>query len=82
METDAAITEAGRQRDLAYLRRLGQYENEARADALKEWLALPLGERLRRNALYHTGDFGSPRREPEEPERFYERAKRLGLYRP
>ena len=69
------------ERDREYLRRLGEFENEARADALREWLDLPLGERLRRSSAYHTSMTIPETREPEEPEKFYEHVKRLGLYR-
>jgi hypothetical protein len=67
--------------DKAYMRRLGEYQDEANAAWRAEWRAKPLHERLELSAA---GRFGMPvsaRRDPEEPEQIYERARRLGLYR-
>lgn len=71
-------------RDLAYLRKLGEYQREGAEQRLAEHLALPLSERLRRSLalslLYAEQMRGRPR--DDHPEKFYERAKALGMYRP
>jgi hypothetical protein len=67
--------------DKAYIRRLGEYEREARDAALAEWRALPLSERLNRIAAMSFGKPPREDREPEDPSPLYERARRLGMYR-
>ena len=69
------------QRDRDYMRRLGEYQDEAIAEWRAAWRALPLHIRLQHSAARRFGMPVSPRRDPEEPGRFYERARRLGLYR-
>ncbi|MFN0094451.1 MAG: hypothetical protein ACKVVT_06695 [Dehalococcoidia bacterium] len=69
------------QRDRDYFRRLGEFEREGREEWRAWWRALPLHERLERSAARRFGEPVSERRDPEEPERIYERAKRLGIYR-
>ena len=68
-------------RDRDYMRRLGHYQDEANAEWRAAWRALPLHVRLEHSAARRFGLPVSPRRDPEEPEKIYERAKRLGLYR-
>jgi hypothetical protein len=69
------------ERDKDYMRRLGEYQDEANAAWRAEWRAKPLHERLELSARSRFGKPVSARRDPEEPEQFYERARRLGLYR-
>ena len=68
-------------RDQAYMRRLGEFQAEANAEWRAAWAALPLHVRLEHSFARRFGLPVSSRRDPEEPEKFYERAKRLGLYR-
>ncbi len=69
------------ERDKAYMRRLGEYELEGRNDWMRHLLSLTIDERLRRS--FERTQMGPPypRREPEDLGAFYERARRLGLYR-
>jgi hypothetical protein len=71
------------ERDREYMRRLGEFERENEADALREHLALSLIDRLYRSANLSEQWAGylHDDRETEAPEEFYERARRLGLYR-
>lgn len=69
-------------REREHLRRIGELKARSHADALAEHLALPLAERLARSvALMRRFLASTPPRE-DDPSPFYERAKRLGLYRP
>jgi len=70
-------------RDRDYFRRLGEWERENRDSRLREHLALPIEKRIRESwtmsrqvapHIRHAIDDGA--------ERFYERARKLGLIRP
>ncbi len=66
------------------MRRLGSYKDASHAEALAQHRALPLAERLARSwALYLAGrgQVADERRD-DDPSRFYELARRRGLYRP
>ena len=69
------------ERDKAYMRRLGEIQDEANAEWRAQWRAKPLHERLELSCARRFGMPVSARRDPEEPEQIYERARRLGLYR-
>jgi len=66
------------------MRRIGTYKAESHAEAKARHLALPLSERLRRSwALYLAGrKAAQPADRDDDPTPLYERARRLGLYRP
>jgi hypothetical protein len=72
------------ERDREYMRRLGEAEAEAHAERLAEHLALDVAERLRRSMalarrFWRTANVASRH---DDPTAFYDRARRLGLYRP
>lgn len=77
------MTERASQYDLDYMRRLGEFKAWSKREALGSHRALPLDERLEaglrlaRRGAY----FRPPRRDDEDLGAFFERAKRLGLYR-
>jgi hypothetical protein len=66
------------------MRRIAAYKAESHAEATARHRALPLGERLQRSwALYLAGrGEAQPADRDDDPTPFYERARRLGLYRP
>ncbi|MFN0146168.1 MAG: hypothetical protein ACKVT1_06640 [Dehalococcoidia bacterium] len=66
--------------DKAYIRRLGEYEREGRIEWLGYLQSLTIDERLRRS--FARTEHGKPyeRREPEDLQAFYDRARRLGLH--
>lgn len=75
--------ERASEHDREYFRRLGRWKAELRADDLKAHLALPPKERQRRSeelARRSRGWAKTPRVD-NVPDSFFERAKRLGLYR-
>ncbi len=64
------------------MRRLGEFERQARAEHLAYLRSLSLGERLRRSFAATARQRGRyARKEPKDLAAFYQRAKRLGLYR-
>jgi hypothetical protein len=70
------------ERDKEYMRRIGQAEAEASAERLAEHRALSIAERLRRSLILweqfrHSANLAG---RVDDPQPFYERAKRLGLY--
>ncbi len=70
--------------DREYMRRIGAYKALSRNEEQAEHLALSIAERLRRSAelsvRYH--DRARPDPEDDDPSELYDRARRLGLYRP
>ena len=72
------------QADRDYMRRLGGYEAEAHAERTAEHLAVDVIERLRRSLAMSRRFRASANLEGrvDDPGPFYERARRLGLYRP
>jgi hypothetical protein len=69
-------------REREYMRRIGAAKAASHADATARHRALPLDERLRRSwELYLRGRATAHIRD-DDPTPFYERARRLGLYRP
>ena len=73
------------ERDRDYMRRWGEWKRESHELARARHLALPMWERLvisayitQQNQHLATWEL----RTDDQPELFYERAKRLGLYRP
>jgi hypothetical protein len=73
---------ASSERDREYLRRLGGYKADAHRAAQASHLALPLEERLARSVALMRRFAGAARGRTDDPSPFYERARRLGLYRP
>ena len=71
-------------RDREYMRRLGEAEAEAHAERRAEHLALDLDERLRRSMALMEQFWRRANHEArhDDPIPFYDRARRLGLYRP
>lgn len=70
--------------DREYMRRIGEYKEESHREATERHLALPLEERLVRSwNLYLAGRAeASLDRRDDDPTRFYDRARALGLYEP
>jgi hypothetical protein len=66
--------------DKAYMRRLGEYEREGRMEWLRYLQSLMIDERLRRSFLRTERGTPYARREPEDLQAFYDRARRLGLH--
>ena len=68
-------------RDRAYLRRLGEYIDEANRDELREHLARPLPARLARSFALAERYRGYSNRDPEDddPAAFYAKARARGL---
>jgi hypothetical protein len=74
------------ERDREHFRKLGRWNEELRAEDLSAHLALPGTERLvAAFRLMLAGAYFSPqhgRPDDDRPEELYDRARRLGLYRP
>jgi hypothetical protein len=71
------------QRDLAYMRRIGDAKVKSHAEAAAAHRALPLAERLRRSWTLYLECRSTIRDDrDDDPRPFYERARALGLYRP
>jgi hypothetical protein len=70
---------SGRERD--HMRRLGEFKARGHAEAAAAHLALPRAERLARSIALMQRFLGSARQRDDTPAPFYERARRLGLYR-
>lgn len=70
-------------RDREYMRRLGEAEAEAHDQRLAEHLALDLAGRLRRSMALARQFWRSANHDKrhDDPTPFYDRARRLGLYR-
>ena len=60
---------------------LGEIQGEANEAWRREWAAKPLQERLEGSFSLARRARKDARDEAEEPEKFYERARRLGLIR-
>jgi hypothetical protein len=71
------------QRDREHLRRLGEYKAASHAEAAARHRALPVSERLQRSwALFMAGRASvKDDRRDDDPGRFYDLARRRGLYR-
>ena len=69
------------ERDKAYMRRLGELQDEANEASRQAWASRPLHERLEGSFSLASRARKDSRDELEEPEKFYERARRLGLLR-
>lgn len=72
------------QRDREYMRRLGEAEAEAHSERLAAHLTLELPERLRRSMALTRQFWQTANRAAryDDPTPLYDRARRLGLYRP
>ncbi len=70
------------ERDRDYMRRLGELKARAHADALAAHLALPLAERLAKSVALMNRFLSTTGPRHDDPSPFYDRARRLGLYRP
>jgi hypothetical protein len=70
------------ERERAHLRQIGEIKSRAHAAAMAEHLALPRAQRLARSMALMKRFFRSAPRDEHAPTRFYDRARRLGLYRP
>ena len=69
-----------RERD--YMRRLGEFKARAHAEASAAHQALPLEQRLARSVALMVRFLPTARPSHDDPAPFYQRARRLGLYRP
>jgi hypothetical protein len=80
MRYDQTAPVSEQERD--YMQRLGEFQAQGHADALAAHLALPRSERLARSFALMRQFLTSARPRNDDPTPFYERARRLGLYRP
>lgn len=80
MRYDPTVTVSDRDRD--YMRRLGEFQAQGHAAALAAHLALPPSERLARSVALMRQFIASVPARNDDPTPFYERARRLGHYRP
>ena len=80
MRYDQAMAVSERERD--HLRRLGEIKARGHAEAAAAHLALPIPERLARSFALMQRFVGVAHRRDDDPVSFYDRARRLGLYRP
>ena len=70
------------EKDRDYMRRLGKFMDEVKADELAEHRALPVNERLARSeALAKRARHDKPSRDEKDLAAFYRRARELGLAR-
>ena len=71
-------------KDKKYFERIGAAKAESHAEAARTHLARTLDERLARSwELYFANrDVVRDRERDDDPSPFYERARKLGLYRP
>lgn len=67
-----------------HMQRLGAYQREGAADRQSEHERLPLGERIERSLTFSISflDSANLAARLDDPTPLYERARRLGLYRP
>jgi hypothetical protein len=72
------------EKDREYMRRIGAYKTLSRNEEQVEHLALSIGERLRRSAELSVRyrDRARPAADEDDASELYDRARRLGLYRP
>jgi hypothetical protein len=72
------------EKDRDYMRRLGKFMDEVNAEELAEHLARPIEERVDESERHYRRGLGwaRPSKTPKELAALYERAHRLGLYRP
>jgi hypothetical protein len=80
MRYDQTVPVSDEERE--YMRRLGKFQEQGHADALAAHLALPPSQRLARSLALMRQFHASARPRNDDPTPFYERARRLGLYRP
>lgn len=73
---NARVSEA----DMAYMRRIGDYERQARQDELDYLWSLSVDERVRRSISMAAPAGSYARKEPKDLGAFYRRARELGLY--
>lgn len=73
--------EVASERDREYMRRLGQYVEEANNAARDEWLALPGAERIAKSEALsrRARSYARPRTDRGDPAQIYTRARQLGL---
>jgi hypothetical protein len=71
-------------RDREHMRRIGEAKAASHAEAAQRHRALPLEERLRRSLelWLARGDRARGAGRDDDPSPFYDRARRLGLYKP
>jgi hypothetical protein len=74
------VAVSDRERD--YMRRLGAFKAHGHAEMTAAHLALPIAERLARSIALMRRFWASASDRQDDPTPLYDRAKRLGLYRP
>ena len=74
------MTVSERERD--HLRRLGDYKAKSHSAALSVHLALSTDERLARSIALMRRFLATTAPRRDDPSPFFDRARRLGLYRP
>ena len=82
--TEAASPPRASEHDREYMRRIGRIHEEIEQEELAEHVSRAPRERMvAALALMLQGPYFEPRnpRDADDPSQFYERAKRLGLYR-
>lgn len=81
--TERAIPKAS-ERDREYMRRLGQYVEEANEAAREEWLRLSGAERIAKSEAFsrRARGYAHPKTESDDLCLIYHRARQLGLLRP
>ena len=86
METQPEKRPRVTERDRDYMRRLGEWKAEGNAERLRQHLAQSGRERLEKSLRmsfeYRDDERMRRHMEEDDPSPLYERAKRLGLYRP
>lgn len=67
-----------------YMRRIGRAKEASHEEAAARHRSLPVAERLRRSWMLYLASRDSARdgTREDDPARFYDRARKLGLYRP
>jgi hypothetical protein len=80
MRYDPPVAISDRERE--HMRRLGELKARSHAAAAAAHRSLPPAERLARSIALMRRFLGSARHRVDDPSPFYERARRLGHYRP
>ena len=80
MRYDRRVAVSDRERE--HMRRLGEYKSQGHGAATAAHLALSREDRLARSVALMRRFFSLPRQRQDDPTPLFDRARRLGLYRP